>query len=236
MNDRQEFRRSLAEAARTLHHPESLDEVLTAIATTACESMPGFDLAGISTVDGHGNVVTRAVNDQRAYELDQLQYSQGEGPCLDAMGHARKVVVPRLRHEQRWPRYVPAALKYGLRSQMGIQLSLDDVGTLGGLNLYSTTSDEVDDEAESMAELFAVHAAIALGCAREIETLNAALHTRKVIGQALGILMERYVLSEDKAFAFLVRASSTSNVKLHLVAQEIVLEANVMHGTSAAEG
>jgi hypothetical protein len=224
---------ALATAARTLHHPENLDDVLVAIATTACDSMPGFDLAGILTVDGKGNVVTRAVTDPRVYELDQLQYSQGEGPCLDAMGDARKVLVPQLRHEQRWPRYVPAALKLGLRSQMGIQLSLDDVGTLGGLNMYSTISDEVDDDAASLAGLFAAHAAIALGSAREIEHLNTALETRKVIGQALGILMERHDVTEDRAFAFLVRASSTGNIKLNLVARELVLEANLRHRRSA---
>lgn len=220
---------AISAAARAVHHPESLDDVLLAIATTARDSLPGFDLVGISTVDRKGTVVTRAVTDALVYELDQLQYSQGEGPCLDAMGESRKVLAPRLRSEQRWPRYVPVALKTGLRSQMAIQLGLDDMGTLGGLNMYSTTHDDIDEDAPALAELFAAHAAIALGSAREIETLNTALHTRKVIGQALGILMERYQLTEDRAFAFLLRASSTSNTKLNVVAQEIVLEANIMH-------
>ena len=58
-----------------------------------------------------------------------------------------------------------------------------------------------------------LHAAIALGHAHERETLNEALQTRKVIGQALGILMARCEMNEDRAFAFLVRASSHGHMK-----------------------
>ena len=73
-----------------------------------------------------------------------------------------------------------------------------------------------------VAGLFATHAAIALGRSRYENQLNDAIGTRKVIGQAIGIVMERYGISEDRAFHFLARASSTSNVKLRDVAQEIV--------------
>ena len=48
------------------------------------------------------------------------------------------------------------------------------------------------------------------------------MSTRKNIGQAIGIVMERYGITEDRAFQFLIRASSTSNVKLRDVAEEVV--------------
>jgi AmiR/NasT family two-component response regulator len=101
-------------------------------------------------------------------------------------------------------------------------LYLDNEGTLGGINFYSTESEDLHPEAEALADLFAAHSAIALGHARERETLNEALHTRKVIGQAIGIIMERYHMNEDRAFAFLVRASSQGNIKLRDIAQELV--------------
>jgi GAF domain-containing protein len=217
---------AIAAAARTMNHFESLDRTLQAIAQSAKESVPGFDLVGISTVDRHGNVKTRAATDDLVHELDKLQYGLGEGPCVDTLGNAHVVVVPRIRHEQRWPAYIPEALRLGLRAQLAVKLSLDDEGTLGGLNLYSTVSDDVDPDAESIAELFAVHAAIALGSAQELENLNEALQSRKVIGQALGILMCRYELDEDRAFAFLVRASNAGNIKLRRIAQELVDEQN----------
>jgi transcriptional regulator with GAF, ATPase, and Fis domain len=214
---------AIAAAARSLHHPEDIDASLLAIANSARESLAGFDLVGISTVDRRRNVVTRAATDHRVYELDQLQYSQSEGPCVDALtNESHRVVAPAIRHEQRWPEYVPRAIMLGLRSEMAVQIRLDEEGTLGGLNLYSTVSDDIDPDAESLAEVFAMQAAVALGGARQVQQLNLALHNRKVIGQAIGIVMERYQLDETRAFDFLARISSTSNTKLYAVAQHLV--------------
>ena len=84
----------------------------------------------------------------------------------------------------------------------------------------------MEPDAVRVAELFASHAAIALGRARREEQLNDALVTRKVIGQAIGLTMEHYQITEDRAFLFLVRASQTSNVKLRDVAQNVVDMAN----------
>ena len=97
-------------------------------------------------------------------------------------------------------------------AQLALQL-YNDEGTIGGLNLYSTRSPTVEPDAVRVAELFASHAAIALGRARREEQLNDALVMRKVIGQAIGLTMEHYQITEDRAFLFLVRASQTSNVK-----------------------
>jgi AmiR/NasT family two-component response regulator len=52
------------------------------------------------------------------------------------------------------------------------------------------------------------------------------LHSRKVIGQAIGMIMERYQMDEDRAFAFLIRASSHGNIKLRDVAQVMVDDRN----------
>ena len=92
--------------------------------------------------------------------------------------------------------------------------------------MYSTSSDTIDPAAMHMAELFAAHASLTLGHARREEQLSTALVTRKVIGQAIGILMERHALDEDGAFAYLTRVSSHTNVKLRSVAQEIVAQRN----------
>jgi GAF domain-containing protein len=226
MNTRPDVGQAIASAARSMNHKRTLDETLQAIVEVARASVPGFDEVGISTLHKDGKVQTRAATGDLVHQLDDLQYGLSEGPCVDTLREAHVVVAPHIQHDQRWPRYVPAAVERGLRSQLAVRLYLDDQGTLGGLNLYSTTSDDVDPEAEGTAELFAAHAAIALGNARERENLNQALHSRKVIGQAVGILMERYEMNEDRAFAFLVRASSHANIKLREVAQELVNRAN----------
>jgi hypothetical protein len=168
---------------------------------------------------------TLAGTDPFVWELDRLQYQFHEGPCVHAIAVDPVTTVEWAGREQRWPRFMPLAVARGLRSQMGMRL-FTERETLGGPNMYSTSSDTIDPDVVHMAELFAAHASLALGHARREEQLSAALLTRKVIGQAIGILMERHALDEDGAFAYLTRVSSHANVKLRAVAQEIVDQSN----------
>lgn len=224
-NQSHQIARALTEAARSINSPTSVEETLDAIAREALRSVPGFNHVGISVSHRDGTIETKAATDPLVWELDELQYSVGEGPCLESVHSTPVVVVECAQHEQRWPRFIPRAVQKGLRAQLGVRL-FTEAGTLGGLNLYSTESETVHRDAVQVAELFASHAAIALGRARYEHDLNEALASRKVIGQAIGIIMERYQISEDKAFQFLVRASSTSNTKLRVVAQEVVSTAD----------
>lgn len=225
MSNSTDIGQAIAAAARSLSHSETLEETLHTIVHVARDSVPGFDHVGISTLDKNGKVQTRAATSDLVLQLDQLQYELGEGPCIESLETSLVVSVPEAPHDQRWPRYLGAAVKLGLRSQLAVKL-FDDERTIGGLNLYSTTSDNIDPEAESIAELLGAHAAIAMGHATTRETLNEALQTRKVIGQAIGILMERYSMNEERAFAFLVRASSHANTKLRDIARELVDQRN----------
>jgi GAF domain-containing protein len=225
---------ALAQAARTIHREDTLDETLAAIAETARISVPGIDHAGISIITPQGGIETKAATDAVVWEFDRLQYDLGEGPCVSAMRETPVVAVPHARHDQRWPGFMPRALRLGLQSQLAVRLFLDVEGTMGALNLYSTSQEEIDPDAEHVAELFASHAAIALHQAREVEHLNQALESRKVIGQALGIVMERYSLDENHAFAFLLRASSTSNIKLRDIAAQLVQDTQQSHAVNGA--
>ncbi len=59
-----------------------------------------------------------------------------------------------------------------------------------------------------------------------ILTDETGMRSRKVIGQAIGIIMERYGLDEDRAFGFLRRVSRQTNVKLRFVAADVVGQLN----------
>ena len=231
MNDPQ-IASALAESARTMNRPSTLDDTLDAIVSSACTSIPGIDAVSISVSHRDGRMETLAGTEQLPWELDAVQYSLEEGPCVDTLRGARVVFADRLRHRQEWPGYVPAAVGKGVRSQLGLQLYTDQE-TLGGLNLYCTSSDTLHPDAPHVAEPFAAHAALALARARKVEQLNLAIDSRKLIGQAIGILMERYRIPEDRAFQFLVRASSTGNLKVRDIAQELVDQRNTMGNTSS---
>lgn len=219
---------ALTEAARSVEASGSVPEMLAHIAAAALASIPGFEHVGISTVEKGGRIDTRASTDQVVHDLDDLQYSLGQGPCVDSLRTAHVVVAEDIRHDRRWPAYVERAVaEHGLRSQLALRLFLDDQGTLGSLNLYSCQHDAVDPEAESVAEVFAAYAAVALGHAREVDQLTRALESSRVIGIAMGLVMQRHGLSREHAFGFLAETSSHANVKLRRLAQQVVSEAEV---------
>ena len=225
MDTNAEIARALAESARSMHEPSSLDDVLDAIVHAASASVPGVDAVSISTVDRTGAMTTLAGTDPLVWRLDSHQYELDEGPCVDTLrGKVEVLFAQDLKHRQEWPQYVPRAVEEGIRSQLGLRLQAGG-RALGGLNLYSTSTDTLPPSAQEVAEPFATHAALALARAREVEQLNEAIDSRKVIGIAIGMVMERYRIPEQRAFQFLVRASSSSNIKLRDIAQEMVDQA-----------
>ena len=75
-------------------------------------------------------------------------------------------------------------------------------------------------------KLFAHQSAVALDYARQVDQLQEAVKSRQVIGQAVGMVMERYSVDEARAFGFLTRLSSHENMKLRLVAEQLVKTAS----------
>ena len=215
---------ALAKAAREINRPQDLDAILGRIVGVARDSMPQIDHAGITVVHRDGRVETRARTDSVVDQLDALQYALHEGPCLHAIRTGETVRVEHARYEQRWPSFIRRAADLGLRSVLGVRLNVGS-HTVGALNMYSFSADEIDAETEQLAELFAAHVALALGHAERLENLNQALSSRKTIGLALGILMEKLDIDEDTAFAYLTRISASNETKLRDVAASVVEEA-----------
>jgi transcriptional regulator with GAF, ATPase, and Fis domain len=224
MTEREPISDAIARISRAINAPNDLQSQLDVIVDVARNSMPEIDHAGVSVAHRDGTVETKAATSELVKELDQLQYSLGEGPCLHAIESDPVVVVQDARADTRWPRFMKAAVELGLRSQLGLRLYLDEQAR-AGLNLYSTSSNTIDPETESLAELFASHAALAMGRVRIGENLSAALASRTTIGMALGLVMERYGMDRDRAFAYLTRIASSSELKLREVAEHLVAEA-----------
>ncbi|WP_185995418.1 GAF and ANTAR domain-containing protein [Nocardioides campestrisoli] len=218
------FAAALSAVSRSLHAAQSVEESLDLIVETVLLALPDFEHAGVSIRHRDGRIETRSSSSDLVRELDALQYELGEGPCVDAILSDPVMLVEDAATDPRWPRYLPQAVARGIRSQLGLQLYTDEE-TLGALNLYST-SPGVSPDSVHLAELFATQAALALGRARQEDNFNRAMATRKVIGQAMGIISERYQLPEERAFQFLVRVSQASNVKLHTIAAELVASTN----------
>lgn len=214
---------AFAHAARRLTAMSSLEGTLTEIVRSARLSVPGADHVGVTLLHRDGRLETLAATSDRVLELDSLQYDLGEGPCVDAVDADTIVHVPDVLGEGRWPTYTAEAGRRGLRAQISVRLC-DDRHGCGGLNIYSEQPHGLDGSSAQAADLFAAHAALAMSKARAIDQLQQGLGSRQRIGVAVGLLMHRYSMPEESAFAFLVRASSHGNVKLRDVASEVVRE------------
>lgn len=211
--------RDLSELAREMQNDQSMEALLDRIAAAAVREVAGAEHASISEIAGR-NVHTRAGTDPLVERIDQAQYRLSEGPCLAALREQMTVRSDDLDDEQRWPRFAKAAVDEGVRSMLSVQLFVQG-DNLGALNLYASEPKSFSDADESTAMMLAAHAAVAMKGARMESNFRVALESRDVIGQAKGILMERYKIDATEAFDLLVMASQRTHKKLRDVAYEL---------------
>lgn len=201
---------------------EDVADTLESVVAIATDLVPACDEAGVTLMRRKGGITTPAATGEVARAGDALQVELNEGPCLDALWGQEVVSSSNLAADLRWPQWGPRiARDFEVGSMLCVRLFTDE-DTLGALNLYSLREDAFDEMARIEALALAAHVAVALAAAQEIGQLRVAIESRTVIGQAEGILMERFGLSAGQAFAALVRASSVANRKLSAIAGELV--------------
>ena len=191
------------------------------LAQSAADNIPEVDFASITVRHLDDNVMqTLAATSPVAQQLDSLQYQLHEGPCYAAVTDERFVLVNDLLNNSDFPRYAKRATEAGVRSQVAMQLVHGR--EVAGLNLYARRVGVFDSSTIHIADLFAAHAAALLGFATQVDNLGLALHSRQDIGTAVGIVMERYGLDQVRAFDYLARLSNERNVKLRVIAREVI--------------
>jgi GAF domain-containing protein len=212
----------LGDIARELQHKEDPDSMLNGIVHAALELVPHAADASVSLVTGRRTIDSRAASSDLPRRVDALQSETGQGPCLDASYEKRVVSVPDLSSDARWPDFSRQAFKLGARSMLSFQLFVNG-DHLGALNLFGKDVNVFDAESERIGALVAAHAAVAVAGSQQVSQLTLALDTRDLIGQAKGILMERYKITAQQAFLLLSRASSELNIKLRDVAEQLTI-------------
>jgi GAF domain-containing protein len=210
----------MAELARSIAL-RSVDEVLTDVTTAAKQLIDGVDLAGVLLIGTGGSFETRAPTSDLMFKIDQLQMRFLEGPCVQAALDEIVVRTDDFHNEPKWPNYSPAMVELGVRSGLSFKLYTAD-RTAGALNLFAFEQKLWDSEAETIGMVLAAHAAAAVLASREGDHLKSALSTRDRIGQAKGIIMERFGIDDVRAFAMLRQLSQDGNIKLTDVAQRVI--------------
>jgi GAF domain-containing protein len=204
--------------ASDLFASRGLAETLNTVVGVARRTF-GCDGAGV-VLTAAGGFVATAASTAGATQADALQVEHHQGPGIDAINARQPVVSAELRFDSRWRFWAPQAADLGFRSVLSLVLA--DGDPFGAMNLYSRRPSFFRHQSLTSGLGFVQQAAIAIAVAVEREQLVRARDSRGIIGQAQGILMERYDISADQAFAVLRRYSSHLNQKLRLIAQRIV--------------
>ncbi|MEO6471268.1 MAG: GAF and ANTAR domain-containing protein [Aeromicrobium sp.] len=210
---------SFAQLAEELHAAGDVAETVEQVIDTALKVLEA-DRASITMIRRGQRLETIAPTDPTVEQLDQLQYDLREGPCYDASWRGETLISRDLVADVRWPRWAPKAAANGISSMMAVELATVDE-RVGALNLYYDQPHQFSADDVAFASIFGRHASIALSYKSENAGLTVALDSRKLIGQAQGILMERYDMSELQAFNVLNRYSQNHNIKLREVAERL---------------
>jgi GAF domain-containing protein len=205
----------------SVHEAGTVDETVEAVATFALQALGATSAAILLGKRAHRLEIASATDDLIAMFAETCDTC---GPIQTAFDAATAVAVADLTTEVRWPECSPLTdgpNESGLRSLLAIRLLIGTRPAGVVLAGHPETGVFGDDEI-GIAYIVARHASIAVTRARHEETLAEAVDARKLVGQAMGILMERYDLDADRAFAVLARYSQHTNTKLRAVALRLI--------------
>ncbi len=211
-----------AEWAMALHDSSTVEDTVEAVVRFALKAL-SCSHAGVALATRGRRPEVAAVTDPVVDELYQLQIAARRGPLTTALSEQTTVLISDTMDDDRWPDWTGKAAGLGIRSVLDVPLATRRTShTVGVLGLYSTEPDAFSTDDEAVAHILARHASVALATARHEVNMAQAVDARKLVGQAMGILMERFDMDADRAFAVLRRYSQDTNKKLRDVALELI--------------
>lgn len=224
--------RRIADIVHRLHSRPDADAntVIAELAEHAAVEIPEAQYAGVTVTRDKRHIDTPAATHGYPVLLDEIQQRHGEGPCLTAAWEEKTVHVADLETDDRFPAYRRDVLaQTPIRTIMAFQLFIADQ-TMGALNVYAEQAGVFDSQTKEVGLAFASHSSVVWNAARRDDQFKEALSSRDTIGQAKGMIMERYGVDGIRAFELLRALSQESNVPLTQIAAELVAKADAGEG------
>jgi hypothetical protein len=121
-----------------------------------CPGIVGANGAGVMLMSGDIPSGSLCTSNEVSHLIEELQYTLGEGPCVDAYHQDRVVAEPDLADPvtRRWFAFTPPALEAGVRAVFGFPLRVGAV-RLGALNFYRDRSGPLSDDQHADALVLA---------------------------------------------------------------------------------
>ena len=214
---------SFARLAIEMHEAPGVEETIDAVVQFALQAL-SCTYAGVALYARGSRPEVAAATDPVVADVYDLQLTSQTGPLVTALQEKTTVLIRDTTTDDRWPEWAAKVAALGVRSVLDVPLVTGGGAhqTVGVLGLYSPDADAFDADDEAIAHILARHASVAVASARHEETMAQAVDARKLVGQAMGILMERFDVDGDRAFAILKRYSQDTNTKLRDVAQHLI--------------
>ncbi|WP_433169238.1 GAF and ANTAR domain-containing protein [Kribbella sp. CA-247076] len=218
---------AFADFAVRLHDSSSATETVEAVVQFAVPAI-GCSHAGVALQDADGVITIGTVSSEVPGALYAAQIEHGDGPVIAAIQQNVVLHIPSAAAETRWPAWSRRAVALGLGSVVHIPLRAG-TSPLGALSLYKQAGNAFSDDDLAIAHVLARHAAVAVATAQRREDMSDRVDARKLVGQAMGILMERHDLDSDQAFAVLRRYAEEQGLKLQNVVEQLIATRRVGH-------
>jgi GAF domain-containing protein len=214
---------AFAHLAIELHDAPGVEETIDAVVQFALQAL-SCTYAGVALYARGSPPEVAAVTDPVVADVYTLQINNQNGPLVTALRDRTPILIRDTLTDDRWPEWAEKVAGLGVRSVLDVPLATGNEtrATVGVLGLYSDRPDAFSQDDEAIAHILARHASVAVASARHEETMAQAVDARKLVGQAMGILMERFDVDGDRAFAILKRYSQDTNTKLRDVAQQLI--------------
>lgn len=205
---------------------DSLEDFLQVLADAALE-LSHVEGVGV-TLEREGRPVTVVSAGPPAPKLDEKQYGQDDGPCLQSLRTDEEVTVRDMLDESRWGDYPAYAASCGIRSSLSLPIAAH-THTAGALNLYAGPPAAFEDADLTALRSLAAQATGGIALAQRIadtqefaDQLQTAMQSRSVIDQALGVVMGQNRCTAQEAFTILRSASRHRNIKLRDLCRELI--------------
>ena len=178
-----------------------------------------------------GEATTMAVTDRVSLQVDMVQYSSHEGPCITALG-GHVVRIGFVDADDRFPRFAAGAADLRVKSVMSTP-AVDHGMIVGSINVYSQEREAFDDATSAVTTVLAAEVANAIV---KSVTLRTAMRVRDdaqrqhdeqvLVARAQGVLMAIEDCSAAQAGNLIRNAARDNGEELITTAERIL--ANVL--------
>ena len=204
-----------------------IDTQLMAIVQLAADLVEPVRHASV-TVHRDGAYTTVAADSGIALAVDEVQYTDQRGPCVDALDGGSPMAVPNIPATLAWPEFREAAHGLGLRASLSVPLFAGHGSAVAALNLYGRDTGALSPLTDAVWAAFdaggepADTAGLDDGSAALVAGLTGAFAVRDTIQQAIGVVLAEQHRSTDAAYLTLrMRAAETGRTLTEIAAEVI---------------